>query len=86
MIKALILDYGNVISKTSTKDVDAALAAETGIPVEVFGTIYSAHRGEFDRGIISGEEMYRRLLQENGYEKEASDEALFARRPAIKSQ
>ena len=34
MIKALILDYGNVISLTDTKAIDEAMAAETGIPVE----------------------------------------------------
>ena len=77
MIKALILDYGNVISLTDTKDIDAAMAAETGIPIEVFGSVYSTHRSDFDRGVTSGEEMYSRLLQQNGYAKAAEDTALL---------
>ena len=66
MIKALILDYGNVISLTDIKAIDAQLAEATGIPVEAFGNLYSTHRSDFDRGLISGEEMYRRLLHNNG--------------------
>lgn len=77
MIKALILDYGNVISQMNTNDIDAAMAAETGIPAEVFGNIYSTHRNDFDRGLISGEEMYRLILQENGYTEAAENTALL---------
>ena len=77
MIKALILDYGNVISLTDIKAIDAQLAEATGIPVEAFGNLYSTHRSDFDRGLISGEEMYRRLLQNNGYEKAAQDNGLL---------
>ena len=46
IIKALILDYGNVISLTDTKAIDATLAAETGIPVEAFENLYSTHRSD----------------------------------------
>lgn len=77
MIKALILDYGNVISLTDIKAIDAQLAEATGIPVEAFENLYSTHRSDFDRGLISGEEMYRRLLQNNGYEKAAQDNGLL---------
>lgn len=77
MIKALILDYGNVISLTDTEAIDTAMAAETGIPVEAFGNLYSTHRSDFDRGIISGEEMYSRLLHNNGYEEAAKDAGLL---------
>ena len=77
MIKALILDYGNVISLTDTEAIDAALAAETGIPIQAFGNLYSTHRSDFDRGTISGEEMYSRLLQHNGYKEIAKDAGLL---------
>ena len=77
MIKALILDYGNVISLTDIKAIDAQLAEATGIPVEAFENLYSTHRRDFDRGLISGEEMYRRLLQHNGYAKAAQDDELL---------
>ena len=77
MIKALILDYGNVISLTDIKAIDAQLAEATGIPVEAFGNLYSTHRSDFDRGLISGEEMYRRLLHNNGYEKAAQGNGLL---------
>lgn len=77
MIKALILDYGNVISLTDIKAIDAQLAEATGIPVAAFENLYSTHRSDFDRGLISGEEMYRRLLHNNGYEKAAQDNGLL---------
>lgn len=77
MIKALILDYGNVISQTHTDAIDAQLAAATGIPAEVFGSVFSTPRNDFDRGVISGEDMYRRLLQDNGYTEAAQDDALL---------
>lgn len=83
MIKALILDYGNVISLTNTGDIDAALAASVGLPPEVFNNLFTAHRQDFDRGVISGEEMYSRILKEQGYEKEAEDGALLEKLVAI---
>ena len=46
IIKALILNYGNVISLTDTKAIDATLAAETSIPVEAFENLYSTHRSD----------------------------------------
>lgn len=77
MIKALILDFGNVISLTNTADIDEALAASVGLPPEIFKNFFSAHRQDFDRGIITGEEMYSRLLKEQGHPKEAADTALL---------
>lgn len=77
MIKALILDYGNVISKAAVGDCCLDMEKETGIPSEIFRNVYEEFRFDFDLGFITGAEMYRRLLVANGYEKQASDSALM---------
>lgn len=79
MIKALILDYGNVISKPGIEDSAAVMEKETGIPAFVFKNVYSSRREGFDRGTLSGEDMYRFLLEDYGYRKEAQDAALLSR-------
>ncbi len=77
MIKALILDYGNVISKTNTGDCADEMERMSGVPADVFRAVYAKYRFDFDRGIINGAEMYRRLLEGAGYTKAASDRLLL---------
>ena len=54
MIKAVIFDYGNVISQTQTGDCAEQMEAMTGVPADVFRTVYDRFRFEFDRGTITG--------------------------------
>ena len=77
MIKAVIFDYGNVISQTQTGDCAAQMEAMTGVPAQVFRTVYDRFRFEFDRGTITGAQMYRQLLEADGYHQQAADQQLM---------
>ncbi len=77
MLKAIIFDYGNVISQAATGDASEELKKLSGVPAEVFHSVYERHRFDFDRGIISGSEMYKRLLLEDGYIEQAMDTELL---------
>lgn len=77
MIKAVIFDYGNVISQAATGDVSEELERLSGVPATVFNSVYERFHVEFDRGLINGEEMYRRLLTEDGYIDCANDVELL---------
>lgn len=79
MIKAVIFDYGNVISQTQTGDCAVQMEAMTGVPAQVFRTVYDRFRFEFDRGTITGAQMYRQLLEADGYHQQAADMALMER-------
>lgn len=75
MIKAVIFDYGGVISLPQKKTLFYPWAEKvTGLSESGFRDGYLRHRIEYDRGDISGEEMYRLILSEAG--KEASPELL----------
>ncbi len=77
MIKAIIFDYGNVISQAATGDASEELKRMSGVPSEVFHSVYSRFRFDFDRGLINGEEMYRQLLLEDGYIEQANNTELL---------
>ncbi len=62
MIKALILDYGGVISKPQrSKNVDNILEA-LNIDQDAFREIYLQERARYDSGQISGEVYWRNIL------------------------
>lgn len=73
MIKSIIFDYGNVISEAQTGDCANEMELMTGVPAAVFRSVYDRFRFDFDRGLITGAEMYARLLDAEGYHTLASD-------------
>ncbi|MFI3256858.1 MAG: HAD family phosphatase [Spirochaetales bacterium] len=77
MIKAVIFDYGNVISQPATGAAGVGLEKLSGVPAAVFNSVYERFRFEFDRGTINGAEMYRQLLTEDGYTDVAKDSELL---------
>lgn len=77
MIKAVIFDYGNVISITNTGDCAEKMQELTNVPADIFRKAYSDFRFDFDRGLISGAEMYSRTLKANGYENIANNMTLM---------
>lgn len=77
MIKAVIFDYGNVVSLAQTGDCADEMEKMTGVPAEVFRSVYDKFRFEFDRGTIDGVEMYRQLLVDAGYSDIAKDKELL---------
>ncbi|AEE16778.1 HAD family hydrolase [Treponema brennaborense] len=79
MIKAVIFDYGNVISVTQTGDYTKEMEAMTGVPAAVFKTVYDRFRFEFDRGTITGAQMYAQLLEAEGYRELAANTELMSK-------
>jgi len=66
MIKALVLDYGNVISEPQDVGCYGRMAAISGLPESFFREAFWRYRPDYDRGTIRGREMYLRVLAEAG--------------------
>lgn len=77
MIKAVVFDYGNVISCAKTGDCADEMEKLTGIPADLFRSVYSRFGVDFDRGLITGAEMYSMLLNSEGYTDLAKNEDLM---------
>ena len=75
-IKAVIYDFGNVISKTQPNTCFYDMAKLTGIPAEIFLQAMGQARSAFDLGEINAAELYSRILKANGYTAESEDMAL----------
>jgi putative hydrolase of the HAD superfamily len=61
-LRALILDYGNVLTHPQAPDVIAAMASRLGITVEAFTRAYWEHRHGYDLGEYAAPEYWRRVL------------------------
>jgi len=72
-MKAIVLDFGNVISEPQDSGCYARMASLSGLSTEFYMKAFWSHRPEFDRGDIRGREMYRAVLEDakvEGSEKE----------------
>jgi putative hydrolase of the HAD superfamily len=65
-IKAVVFDYGKVISLAPEASVMENLAALAGLPVPVMDALVWKHRNDYDRGRVTVEEYYRALLKAGG--------------------
>jgi putative hydrolase of the HAD superfamily len=77
MIKAVIFDYGNVISTPQTGEPAKEMERLTGVPAQVFESVYDKFRDGFDRGDYTGAEMYAMLMRGAGRKDLADDGALM---------
>lgn len=75
-IKAVIFDFGNVISRTQPNTCFYDMEKLTGISADVFKQAMAGQRKFFDLGEITAAELYSRVLKDNGYEKESLDKDL----------
>jgi putative hydrolase of the HAD superfamily len=66
MIKAVVFDFGKVISLPPSEENRRALCALTGLSEEVLEKLEREHRGEYDRGTFNGTAYYRTLLEGEG--------------------
>jgi FMN phosphatase YigB (HAD superfamily) len=66
LIKAIIFDYGNVISEPQDSGCYARMAELSGLSEDFFRSAFWKFRPDFDRGTIRGEEMYLKVLGEAG--------------------
>ncbi len=64
MIRALALDYGNVISEPQDTGCYARMAALSGLSEAFFREAFWRYRPAYDRGDIRGVEMYESILAE----------------------
>ena len=61
-IKAIVFDYGQVISLPQDPVTIDRLAERAGVERDKFGAMLWSLRGEWDRGTINGGEYYREIL------------------------
>jgi putative hydrolase of the HAD superfamily len=60
VLRALILDYGGVLSQQQPRDWYQSMAAELGVPEQAFRDAYWEHRPAYDSG-LPVEEYWRRV-------------------------
>jgi putative hydrolase of the HAD superfamily len=72
-IKAVVFDYGQVISFPQDPKVIDHLAERAGVERERFEPVLWALRGEYDRGIMSAREYFREVLSQLGVVMEDED-------------
>jgi putative hydrolase of the HAD superfamily len=65
-IKAVAFDYGKVISFPPDHGVMDELAAMAGVKREDLESLVWQFRGEYDRGLLNGQEYYRKILERLG--------------------
>jgi putative hydrolase of the HAD superfamily len=65
-IKAVVFDYGKVISLAPAASVMENIAALAGLSVPVMDALVWKYRSDYDRGSVTVEEYYRRLLKAGG--------------------
>ncbi|WP_455381921.1 HAD family hydrolase [Salinispira pacifica] len=65
-IRAVIFDFGNVISHRQDGEAIERMAGLLGLSPGPFERLYYEHRGEYDRGTIDDETYWRILCRETG--------------------
>lgn len=77
--RALILDYGNVLSLPQPPELVAAMAVRAGVAVDAFTAAYWEFRHGYDAGTYPADEYWRRVLRSLGRPDEgAGDRGLAA--------
>jgi putative hydrolase of the HAD superfamily len=66
MFKAVVFDYGRVISLDPAEETQKEMAGLAGVPVEIFEKIRMVYRDDYDRGSIRGREYYQKVIRESG--------------------
>ena len=66
MIKAIVFDFGNVISEPQDITCFARMSAMSGISEDALVAAFWKYRPDFDRGTIRGRAMYRKILNDAG--------------------
>lgn len=65
-LRAVIFDYGMVLSGPPDPEAHAALMRITGLPAEQLDPLYWADRHAFDEGKLTGEAYWRDILRQAG--------------------
>lgn len=73
-LRALILDYGRVLTYPQARDVIEAMATRLDVTAEAFSAAYWEHRRPYDAGDYPGVEYWRRVLRSLGRAPQDADE------------
>ena len=73
-LRALILDYGRVLTYPQARDVIGAMAARLDVTVEAFSAAYWKHRRPYDAEDFTGVDYWRRVLRSLGRAPQAVDD------------
>jgi putative hydrolase of the HAD superfamily len=65
-LRAVVFDYGMVLTGSQDPESYAALLRITGLPPERFETLYWADRHDYDLGKLSGLAFWQKLLRDAG--------------------
>jgi len=65
-LRAVVFDYGMVLTGQPDASAHAALVRITGLPLARFESLYWADRHDYDLGILSGLAFWRKLLRDGG--------------------
>jgi putative hydrolase of the HAD superfamily len=66
MFRAVVFDYGRVISLDPAAEAEEEMARLAGVPGELFERIRMAYRNDYDRGSLRGREYYQRVMRDAG--------------------
>ncbi len=66
-IRAVIFDFGKVLSALPDADAHTALVEAAGVPDAVFEEHYWAHRHAYDEGILNGETYWQNVAEGAGF-------------------
>jgi putative hydrolase of the HAD superfamily len=65
-IRAVILDYGQVLARCPTEEEFGRMAKILNVPFELFYEFWEASRGPYDRGDLTAEEYWLKLAAQTG--------------------
>ena len=77
MIKAVIFDYGNVISLPQSFEPFTRMEKLTGVSAAIFESVYDRYRKGFDLGEYDGARMYSMLMEAEGHHELAHNAELM---------
>ena len=63
-LRAVIFDFGMVLTGTPNQEAHDAMVRITGLPVERFESLYWADRHAYDEGKLSGITFWQKLLHD----------------------
>lgn len=66
MIKAVVFDFGNVISEPHDTGCYRRMGEMSGLGEAFFSTMFWKYRPDFDRGTLRAHDMYRKILADAG--------------------
>jgi putative hydrolase of the HAD superfamily len=75
--RAVIFDFGRVLSMQPDVDAHTALVEAAGVPDEVFEEHYWAHRHAYDAGALNGQTYWQNVAKGAGFELTSERLAAF---------